>query len=299
MIVKNDIEIRNNVLSIIENHSRKFNNDYKLLQNEIERNSDTILTHIRFCGVIPEYIQHDSTEEKLYSKYTDIVLSIAYNYLGLTANVLESRGNSADVECINQYDEKFSFVADAKAFRISRTAKNQKDFKIKAMDSWKFGKPFAMLVAPIYQIPAKSGQIYEQATTSNVCIFSYSHLAILINYANNKGQKKSIELLKRVFIAIRAMNPNKSAMNYWQTVNELILNYDNEAIVELWNKEKLINKEIIDFYKKQALEYLAHERERIMRLSRKKAISELLRLSKIENKINKISKVSDNELLDL
>jgi hypothetical protein len=43
-----------------------------------------------------------------------------------------------------------SAIADAKAFRLSRTAKNQKDFKIQAMDSWKRGKPFAMVVCPIY-----------------------------------------------------------------------------------------------------------------------------------------------------
>ena len=28
----------------------------------------------------------------------------------------------------------YSLVADAKAFRLSRTAKNQKDFKVQAMD---------------------------------------------------------------------------------------------------------------------------------------------------------------------
>ncbi len=74
----------------------------------------------------------------------------------------------------------YSFVADAKVFRLSRTAKNQKDFKIQAMDNWKFGKPFAMVVCPLYQIPSKNSQIYQQASARNVCIFSYSHLAVLV-----------------------------------------------------------------------------------------------------------------------
>ena len=60
--------------------------------------------------------------------------------MGFTSIVLKERANVADVECVcNDY----SFVADAKAFRLSRTAKNQKDFKVQAMDNWKYGKPFA------------------------------------------------------------------------------------------------------------------------------------------------------------
>ncbi len=57
----------------------------------------------------------------------------------------------------------YSFVADAKAFRLSRTAKNQKDFKVQAMDDWKHSKTYAMVVCPVYQLLTRTSQIYQQA----------------------------------------------------------------------------------------------------------------------------------------
>ena len=82
----------------------------------------------------------------------------------------------------------YSFVADAKAFRLSRTAKNQKDFKVEAMDGWKHGKPFAMVVCPVYQLPSRTSQIYQQAVARSVCICTYTHLAVLVRYAKITGQ---------------------------------------------------------------------------------------------------------------
>ena len=107
----------------------------KKLKEEIQiHGSSRLIDHLRLCGNIPEEFQHDSSEEKLYSKNTDVLLSFAYKDMGLKSLVLSERGDSADVEA---FAKQYSFVADAKAFRLSRTAKNQKDFKIQAMDNWK------------------------------------------------------------------------------------------------------------------------------------------------------------------
>ena len=115
-----------------------------------------IVDHLRLCGNIPEYYGHNTSKEKLYSKYTDAVLSLAYRSIGIRSSVLKERSNVADVEA---YAKNYSFVADAKSFRLSRTAKNQKDFKIEALHRWKYGKPFAMIVCPIYQLPSRNSQI--------------------------------------------------------------------------------------------------------------------------------------------
>lgn len=96
------------------------------------------MDHLRLCGNIPEYYGHNTSKEKLYSKYTDTVLSLAYRSIGIRSHVLKERANVADVEA---YAKNYSFVADAKSFRLSRTAKNQKDFKIEALHRWKYGKP--------------------------------------------------------------------------------------------------------------------------------------------------------------
>ena len=69
----------------------------------------------------------------------------------LKSLVLSERGDADDVE---DFAKQYSFVADAKAFRLSRTAKNQKYFKIQAMDNWKKGNHMQWLFAQFtnYQI---------------------------------------------------------------------------------------------------------------------------------------------------
>ena len=60
------------------------------------------------------------------SKYTDSVVSESFIAIGLNSVVVSARADAADVQARGN---GFSLVADAKAFRLSRTAKNQKDFK--------------------------------------------------------------------------------------------------------------------------------------------------------------------------
>jgi type II restriction enzyme len=201
----------------IRNLSGNFGNDTdkleKELGNEINKSgTSALIDHLRLCGNIPESYGHDTSEEKLYSKYTDCLLSLAFYTLGLKSLVLKERADAADVEA---FAKDYSFVADAKAFRLSRTAKNQKDFKVQAMHGWKRGKPYAMVVCPIYQLPTSSSQIYLQATTQNVCVFTYSHLALLLAYSKTEGQAKAEQLLRKIFDTIPALNPSKNATDYW------------------------------------------------------------------------------------
>ncbi len=124
------------------------------LAAEVERDgASAVIDHLRFCGNIPERYEHDSSEEKLYSKYTDVVLAKALEQLGLRTSVLVERGDSADVEAVA---DDWALVGDAKAFRLSRTAKNQKDFKVEAMHGWKRDRRHALLVCPSYQLPMRS-----------------------------------------------------------------------------------------------------------------------------------------------
>lgn len=183
------IKTRQYWIEEIRKLSGNFGNDTDKLEKELEaeikkNGGSSLIDHLRLCGNIPESYGHDTSEEKLYSKYTDCLLSLAYTALGLKSLVLKERADAADVEA---FAKDYSFVADAKAFRLSRTAKNQKDFKVQAMHGWKRGKPYAMVVCPIYQLPTSSSQIYQQATTQNVCVFTYSHLALLLSYSENRS----------------------------------------------------------------------------------------------------------------
>lgn len=265
------------------------------LSAEIQDNGiESLIGHLRLCGAIPESYRHDSSEEKLYSKYTDVVIHEAFKAMGFTSVVLKERADVADVECVCA---DYSFVADAKAFRLSRTAKNQKDFKVQAMDNWKHGKPYATVVSPAYQLPSRTSQIYQQAATRSVLVSTYTHLAVIARYADTTGTGNSIALFQNIFEAVEHLNPSKSAAAYWQTINQALLSFDT-AIKPLWRDEKLALVESIAISKAEALAYLASERERIMRLSRDEAIREVLKSSKVENRIKIINKVSDNGILN-
>ena len=255
---------------------------------------DSLIGHLRLCGSIPERYSHDSSEEKLYSKYTDIVLSKAFEFMGMESLVLTERADAADVECVT---DGYSFVADAKAFRLSRTAKNQKDFKVQAMDNWKHGKPYAVVVAPIYQLPSRTSQIYQQAITRSVCVFSYTHLSVLVRYSEVSGNGSSIELMHEIFKTIEGLNPSKDANQYWAALNALMLNH-GDSVRNLWREEKLASDDSIIIAKEEALSHLAEERERLMRLSKQDAIRELIKFKKIDSKEETIRAVVANRLLD-
>jgi type II restriction enzyme len=254
----------------------------------------SVLDHLRLCGAIPESYGHDTSEEKLYSKYTDALLAIAFRAMGMTASVFTKRADTADVEVVAQ---NFSFVADAKAFRLSRTAKNQKDFKVQAMHGWKHGKKHAIVVGPLYQFPTKTSLIYQQAIGSEVCIISYAHLAVLVSYAQQVGQRAAQDLLLGVLEAIGALNPTKDSLAYWRQVNDAILGSDT-AIKDLWSVEKEAGVEALAASKKEALEFLASDRERIMRLSHDVAIKQLLEGSKLTSRQSQVEKVADTGLFE-
>lgn len=267
--------------------------EQELTQDITNDGIDTLYGHLRLCAAIPELYEHDSTEEKLYSKYTDILISKAFETMGLTSCVIKERADAADVECVS---ENYSFVADAKAFRLSRTAKNQKDFKVQAMDGWKRGKPYAILVCPIYQLPSRTSQIYQQAVTRSVCIFSYTHLLVLLRYAFSQSNEKSIQLLHNIFKTVDSLNPSKDAISYWLAINRLIIDFD-KPLLNIWTEERRASEESILLAKEEALTYLALERERILKLSKEAAIREVIKSRKIDNKITVIESVADNGLL--
>lgn len=224
----------------IKKLSGNFGDDFDRLNAELttelaSAGTPALLSHVRLCGAIPEAYGHDSSEEKLYSKCTDAVLAHAFRNIGLASIVLQERADSADVECVA---DGYSFVSDAKMLRLSRTAKNQKDFKIQAMDGWKRGKPHAIVVCPAYQLPARASQIYQQAIARDVCIFSYSHLAVIVQLAQEAGSKVGIKALKNVLSSIAVLNPAKDATQYWLAINRAML-ASHGAVQDIWRREKL------------------------------------------------------------
>lgn len=199
----------------------------------------------------------------------------------------------ADVADVEAEAKGYSFVADAKVFRMSRTARNPKDFKVHSMDKWKYGKTYAMLVCPLYQLPGRHSQIYEQAASMNVCLLSYSHLAVLSIMAERKGRKFAIDRLREVFDKVKAMSPSENASAYWTCLNQTMIDGDDYAF-DLWEREKIAMVESIRFLKGHALDCFDKERDSIMQLSHQDALDQLIDVRKIIGRIETIESISED-----
>lgn len=151
---------------------------------------------VKQIGTIPEIIEHDSTEEKLYSKASDIVLARCFRELGMASRALDERGDSADIIAESKAGYNYSLVADAKCFRLSRTAKNQKDFKVSNLSDWRGAEnEYAVLVAPYFQYPQNSSQIYSKALENNVCLLTWEHISIMLEADIKETEHFSLESL--------------------------------------------------------------------------------------------------------
>ncbi|QPQ54476.1 HindIII family type II restriction endonuclease [Allosphingosinicella flava] len=297
-ITSKAVERRRYWLEEIVQLSDNFGTDSTRLQAELAAEVDrdgaiAVIDHLRFCGNIPERYEHDSSEEKLYSKYTDVVLAKALEQLGLRTAVLVERGDSADVEAVA---DDWALVGDAKAFRLSRTAKNQKDFKVEAMHGWKRDRRHALLVCPSYQLPMRSSQIYQSAINRDVTIISYGHLAALVALAVSASPAVALNCLVDAMRCAENQSPTKDAVFYWTLINRSMLSR-SEALQVLWKEEKSATLEVLYYAKQEGLTALDAERDRIQRMSREAAVQELMRFRKLDSRVKTIEAISDNDLL--
>ena len=246
-------------------------------------------------GAIPQSIKPSSSEEKLYSKVTDIVLSRCFKELGLDSEVMESRGNSADVKASSSY-HGYSLVADSKAMRLSRTDKNQKDFKVGALgDSWMGDDDtFAVLCCPLYQYPSKKSQIYEQALNNKTCFISWEHLKYLIDNDVREDDKFSLEPIWSYAVKLsRNVITNRNA-NFFDRVNKIIckrISKDEDDLKEKIAEYAKIIVNRANIEKKQIIDKRIRD---IKRLTKNEAIEILIeyeirktdQIDKIINKLN-------------
>ncbi|MEQ1559952.1 MAG: HindIII family type II restriction endonuclease [Methyloglobulus sp.] len=96
IITENQIKSRKYWVNEISRLSGNFGIDAEKVEEEIaqeikENGIDSLLGHLRLCGAILERYGHDTSEEKLYSKYTDVVIHEAFLSMGFNSLVLKER----------------------------------------------------------------------------------------------------------------------------------------------------------------------------------------------------------------
>ena len=236
------------------------------------------------CGILPEMFSQNGSEEKIWAKFSDIILAHALSFLGIETIVLGARGNSADVF---GKTEDYTIVGDAKTFRLSRTAKNQKDFKISALDTWRKKNNYALLVAPLMQYPTNKSQIYEQAAKRNVTLLSYTHLHFLLDFYNGNSLRELWETGKR--ISLLDESEHEKFQVYWNEIDKVVcesIGQNEEKLKEYKlleiEKTKQIGNEGITFWQSKIVEF--------NQLSKDEAIKLLIKSEKIEAKIKTIER---------
>lgn len=261
----------------------------KIYVNELDR--QTVIDIVKEIGTIPECIEASSSSEKLFSKASDCILARCFSELGMPSIAVNERGNSADI--IARSIHGYTLVADAKTFRLSRTAKNQKDFKIDTLSNWRGSEhDFALLVAPYFQYPNTVSQIYSSALDKQVCLLSWEHILFLLE--NNVMESDTLSLEAVWNAPVRLARDTRIA--YADRMNCQFL-YINQMLcdrisvpIQKFNEQLDVCKDIIRNRGNYELEYLNTEKEAITTLTRDEAIAELLKSKKVLERISTIEK---------
>lgn len=268
--------------------------NFKLSGNDIESyiqslSKDDFIEIVKEIGTIPEVIEASSTEEKLYSKASDIVLARCFSEIGLKAKALSERGNSADI--VAESHHGYTLVADAKTFRLSRTAKNQKDFKISTLSRWRgMEHDFAVLVAPYFQYPNTSSQIYASSLSDKVCLLSWEHILFLLNQQVVEDVSLSLEQIWNAPTRIE----RDSKIAYADRMN-CLFPYINKMVcdripISLKDFEEQLNIRKLYIFERSndEIAVLNAEIQKIEEYTKEQAIKELIKSRKLNEKISAI-----------
>ena len=248
------------------------------------------------CGILPEVFRTNGSEEKLWAKFSDIVLAHSLDFLGFRARVIATRGNSADVLAET---DKYTLVGDAKTFRLSRTTVNQKDLKIDALRSWRKENNYALLLMPLMQYPKKRSQIFSQAINNNVTLISYTHLHFLLDFHKEQDLRTVWETGERLKESSKK-SEHQNAIYYWAEIDKVICQTVNQPIDELKKyktleiqKTKEIGNQAITYLKKLIDEKIAE----FDRLTKEEVVKLLINAPQIEAKIKTIERVINRNII--
>jgi type II restriction enzyme len=283
------------VMQLINDICKKesnFEERVKILQQHLGNwDVDSLTYHLSHAGVIPEVYEHDSSEEKLYAKYCDILICAFFKLYGMESEIIRVRGDFPDVR--GNFANKYKIVADAKAFRLSRTALNPKDYKISALGRWreKADADYSCLVGSFF--PKGRSRVFQEAVIHKVTLLSYTHLQLIL--ADPKWTSIDLKPLWEIPNSLsNAQNINSDI--YWGALNNWLLN-NVKPKVSLRQIEKNYAKNILEEGRRQ-ISYLEDEKKRIGNLSKEELINRLCKevdskISQIQARINELSAVQD------
>lgn len=129
-----------------------------------------------------------------------------------------------------------------------------------------------------------------------MCILSYSHLAALVGLAKRRGERAATKGLGSVLKSVSLLHPSKSAADYWLGINRALVDA-LEGNLDLWTAEKTASLAALGLVKDEALSYLRAERNRLLGLSHKQALDELIRAMGLNSRIVQVKRIEHGNLL--
>lgn len=260
----------------------------KSFVNALDKQS--LIDLVTEIGTIPEHISAGSTGEKAFSKASDIILARCFVELGLASNAVRKRSNSADIIAKSEY-HGYTLVADAKTFRLSRTAKNQKDFKISTLSNWRGAEhDYALVVGPYFQYPTTESQIYSSALEHQVCLLSWEHILFLLQ--NDVVETEALSL-EPIWNASVRLSRNSTLLyvnrmrNHLPHINKMVCERISQTI-NVFDDLLRLRKNQIQQRSAVELDYLNNEIATIKQLTYEQAINALIDSRKLNERIRTI-----------
>lgn len=205
--------------------------DSDAISTELSKKLKTDFSDQRFeklimvSGWIPDLYGNDSTEETLYSKMIEVLVSEWAIRLGCESECIKTKSDHEDIKI--SIAESI-IVCDAKSFRLSRSQKapNPKDMvKPDAFKEWsaRHEKAIGGLVTyPSTHDWKRGSVVYRDCSNKEnpIVLLSYKHMALLLHY---KGKYQVESLLKlwdyKTLFPNPLANNRKNRSEYWKVID--------------------------------------------------------------------------------
>lgn len=153
------------------------------------------------------------------------------------------------------------------------------------MAIWRGNSEYSVLVCPYLQYPKSNSQIYKEALSGNVALFSWEYLYILLKEGIKESDSVNIsDLWNQSDIISKTTTVSNSKTCFLPQQNRNIAEFLRISPTDFYEYFNIV-KNIIMERGYTEIQYYEHEIERVKQLNREDAISELLRTMKLDSKI--------------
>ncbi|MDT0738737.1 HindIII family type II restriction endonuclease [Staphylococcus haemolyticus] len=259
--------------------------DIEIKKLTIDEITDIILSDI----YIPDYYNHDSSEETLFTKLVEVITSFVFEKLEVKSEYLKTKSATEDIHLVfNEKEEPLHVVGDVKTYRLGRSQKaaNVKDFVKPAdfKDIWgkKYENSCGLVVFPSTHEWSTKSDVYQHCTNPDypIVMMHYSHLAVLLNSVENRNLDVNFESLWDYSDLEQSEINRKDKNNYWTIFNRKFDKLFYNDTIDLANsyEETIQNniKEIVVDYEEMKTEKIEGISKKVNEMNE----SELRQLSK-------------------